>query len=266
MRELATAEGVRTGALFGILRDIRGFHERFQTQNLVFTFDVGANRRYRISSDYKSTRRKQREASPPEEQEAYKELNKQIDKLRTDYLPRCGYTNVFWQDGFEADDVLAAISSSIIPSVTGVIVSSDEDMWQLLRPNISVFNPSTEFTMTLDKFHKKYGIDAAMWADVKALAGCKSDDVPGVAGVGNITAAKFLRGALAPGKKYEAIIKANNTWRENLKLVTLPLPGTATPKLVINQVTPAKWDVVARELGMSTLLNTSRASAPRERV
>jgi len=98
----------------------------------------------------------------------------------------------------------------------------------------------------------EYGIAPSQWADVKAIAGCSSDGVEGVRGVGEKTAAKFLRGNLKPASKaHQAIVAGNNVWRRNLPLVRLPFPGVG--KFDLESDSELDWNPTFYKLGMSSL-------------
>src|SRR6185436_3339106 len=132
------------------------------------------------------------------------------------------------QDGYEADDLNASICHAH-PKRRKVIVSADSDLYQLLQDNwprkgsTRVYHPITQITLDAGGFEIRYGINPQQWARLKAIAGCSSDEIPGVPGVGEKTAAKFLQGNGGPrsvGIAFEA--KLIN---RNLQLTTLPFPG-----------------------------------------
>ena len=103
------------GAVFGVLRDIVNFQETFHTPYMIFAFDLGRGYRYNDLPEYKSSRRSRHADAPKEEQAKRKELQKQITKLRTEYLPEAGFKNVYAVDGFEADDIIASLAQSLPP-------------------------------------------------------------------------------------------------------------------------------------------------------
>ena len=104
-----------------------------------------------------------------------------------------------------------------------VIVSTDQDLWQLLSGDrVTVWNPRTKKMLTEQAFRERWGIGPSQWADVKAIAGCPGDGVPGVPGVGEKTAAKFMAGRLKDTTKaYNRVVEANDLWERNLRLVRL---------------------------------------------
>jgi 5'-3' exonuclease len=109
----------------------------------------------------------------------------------------------------------------------------------------------------LELFRKTWGLEPAQWADVKAYAGCSTDDVPGVPRVGEHTAAKYLRGELGTHTKtYAALARAEIQCAFNLKIVRLPFPGTPTFEIRQDTVTEEKWQALADALGMQSIRDT----------
>jgi 5'-3' exonuclease len=149
----------------------------------------------------------------------------QFDDLIEDVLPGMGFKNVFDQNGYEADDLIAWIVNRFPENY--VIVSSDEDLWQLLRKErgLEISQWNYKELMTEEKFTKKYGLHPRQWAEVKAIAGCSSDNVEGIRGVGEPTAVKFLNKVLKDGKAKKAIEQGQAVIDRNWNLVTLPFSG-----------------------------------------
>lgn len=246
-----TYGAIRTGVIYGVLRDIIHLQDLFNTNRIAFCFDKGRSFRYTDYPGYKSSRW---EKLNEEEKEQKLELRDQIKLIRRDYLPSLGYQNIFSQKGYEADDIIASLCSTLPQGDDAIIVSSDKDLYQLLSPRVSVFSAHSQKTTTYDSFVAKYGIEPGAWADAKAIAGCKTDDIEGVPGVAEITAAKFLSGKLKPSStKWEAITKNNDLWRRNLPLVRLPYPEVKTFTLQKDYVSPERWKELTRRLGMRTL-------------
>lgn len=105
---------------------------------------------------------------------------------------------IFEVDGFEADDVLGTLSwQASEQGVETIIVSGDNDMLQLVSPRVSTFIPRRSFDATVlyneEAVKQKYGVEPRVIPDLKALAGDISDNIPGIPGVGEKTAAKLLQ-------------------------------------------------------------------------
>ena len=220
-----THEGEATGVSFGVLRDIEKISDLFGADVSVMAFDSDVSKRERIYPAYKATRKVKAEEWDDEERQSRDLLRKQIEDLRTRHLPRMGYKNILQCRGYEADDILAAVAfqaHNVNDDV--VIVSADKDLWQCLDANVCCYNPATNKVMNAKKFRETYGILPSMWASVKALAGCPSDDIEGVPGVGEKTAAQYYSGAMKKkGKRYEAIVNGLDIYNRNIHLTRLPL-------------------------------------------
>lgn len=203
------------------LQEVRRLAEQFGTTDVAFCFDGPPLLRKKLLPGYK-----ERPPLPPEERVARRLLANRLDELYDLTLPGLGCGNVFWAQGYEADDLIASAVSGLPPADTAVIVSSDQDLWQLLRPDrVVCYNPHSKATLTDEAFRSAWhGLAPKQWAVVKALAGCVSDKVPGIAGVGEKTAAKYLAKQLGPSTKAFAAIEGNyyRTVNANLPLVRLP--------------------------------------------
>lgn len=250
-------KGEATGVIYGILRDIKRFQELFQTDRVVFCFDHGKNKRIEIDPAYKAGRREKYENATDEEKEALKGMREQIHKLKTEYLTDLGFTNVFYQEGYEADDMIAMVVRSFIiqkEKREAIIISADKDLYQLLGPQVLMWNPNTQQAYTETCLIEEYGVEARQWARVKAMAGCPTDNVAGLVGVGEKTACKFILNQLKPSSMAYGMVIANQAKiKKNLRLVELPLLGTKERRPVRNEVTDEAWQRVTEKLGFKSL-------------
>lgn len=251
-------EGLSTGVLFGFFRDVLYLRELFDTEFIVFCFDRDQSKRREVYVGYKQSRRDKYASMAVEELRAHAEFRRQVKELEESHLPRIGFQNVVSADGYEADDLIATTCEAIPKGDVGMIVGTDTDLFQLLGPKISIWNPSKKRCMTEESFRRQFGIEASQWADVKAIVGCNTDDVVGLHGIGVVTAIKFLTGKLNPeSKPFQKIVKGNDVWQRNLPLVRLPYLGAPPPTLVEDEVTQEKWDAVMDELGMKSIRGLS---------
>jgi len=252
-------EGIRTGMVYGVLRDVLYLQDLYATDRVVFCFDRGRPKRLDDCADYKGRRRRGTE----EEMDARAEVNVQIKRLRTKYLPAIGFRNVFSQAGYEADDVIASVCGDLPEGDGGIVVSTDGDLYQLLSADrVVIWNPRKRKPVTQASFTAERGIGPSMWPHVKAIAGCPSDNIAGVRGVGEKTAVKFLTGRLkSESKAFGRIVADDPLVERNLKLTRLPYPGVDRFALREDEVTPGRWERVARKLGMASLCD--RASRAR---
>lgn len=246
MRDLSV-DGVGTAVAYGIFREVLKIKQDLNAKGVAFCFDVGESKRKLILPEYKSSRKDVSKS----QKKLIQECRKQIDVLRTKHLPNIGFKNVFWQEGHEADDIIASIVGYNEGS-RFVILSSDSDLYQLLaNKRVSIYNLNSKIIITKKYFERDKGIDPSLWCEVKALAGCKTDDVPGIEGIGEKTAIQFLCGNLTKGKKFEAIVDNNDMWRCNLPIVTLPYPKTKPFKL--KRDSDLNWSKTLKKLRINSL-------------
>ena len=248
-------EGDPTGVLYGIFRDVVDFSELFATDRIAFCFDGGYDGRLAIFPEYKAARQIKRREMDEFEREARRRLRSQIYRLRNGLLADAGFCNVFWQEGYEADDVMAWLCKEYQDNEF-VIVCTDQDLWQCLDgERVTQWNPITKRPITQQSFEGQFGIAPSMWSHVKAIAGCDGDGVPGIRGIGEKTAAKYLNGSLKmTSKAFQSIRLEPDMVERNLKLVQLPFPGCGPFQLVDGGADVRMWDRVMGSLGMKSLM------------
>lgn len=216
-------EGIPTGVTFGFLKQLETLHHEFKPCEFIFAWDSRHNLRKEQLQEYKS----RNDEISEEEKENRQLVAEQVRDLRRWALPAIGINQSYMACGFEADDVIAKYVMG-----TGedcIIVSGDDDLLQLLD-YCSIYNPAKEQTMNKMKFKKKYEIDPGLWGEVKAMAGCDSDNVPGVSGVGEKTAVKYLLGQVQPHTQtYKKI--AENAERIAFLRQIVVLPHKQCPNL-----------------------------------
>lgn len=240
-----------TGVTFGVLREIKYLETRFGSSNMVFCFDHGKGLREKKYSWYKEGRRNKKYTEEEEVQRAG--LQSQIRKLKINYLSDLGYRNIMFQDGYEADDMIASVVAGIPIPNRIVIVSADHDLYQLLSYRTSMYNPSSKATLTEEGFKKEFGVETTQWPMVKAIAGCKSDGIPGIPGVAEKTACQYLSGNLKKTSvKYGKIEAGRDVRLRNMPLVSLPYPGAKPFKPQRDEIDPTAWANLIDELGFSS--------------
>jgi 5'-3' exonuclease len=217
----------------------------------VFCFDSSSSLRSQVYEPYKKARKKQRDEYEDEERKLMRmQMYEQISTLFS-MAPAMGIENAFRCDGYEADDLIAAVVKAIPEQVRKVyIVSSDEDLWQLLETTrVVCYRPTTKTYYKEADLFRDYGILPAQWASAKAWAGCSSDNIEGLPKVGLKTAAKFLSGKHKNPKTFTDHLEVYN---RNILLTRLPYEGT--PKLsLIPQDTPIQWNVLADHIGADSI-------------
>lgn len=208
-----------TGVIFGFLNQLLKLGQDLKPDNIVFTWDSRESVRKQAYSFYKE-KRKNNDADPREIEDTYKQFN----MLRDEILPGLGFVNNFIQEGYEADDIMARISHS----KDCILATSDDDMLQVLSDEVSIYNLGKQIHYTKQRLFEEKRITPEQWIEVKKIAGCSSDNVPGIPGVGEKTAIAYLVGKLnSESKKYKDIVNQyDEIAQRNEWLVKLPLSGT----------------------------------------
>lgn len=226
-------ETKHTGVIFGFLKQVLTLAREFRTNQFVFTWDSRqSHRRILYYPEYKQNRRKN---LTDEELEKLHLAYEQFTLLRNYVIPSIGFENNFFQIGKESDDLIASIVYNIegIDPSEIIVVSSDTDLYQLLD-KCCLYSMKNRFVYKKDDFVKDYGINPLDWVQVKAIAGCSSDNVKGIKGIGEITAVKFLRSELNhKSKAWKDIVDPDNQGiiKNNFPIIRLPMEGTKPIKL-----------------------------------
>ncbi len=245
-------EGETTGVLFGVFREVKLLRERFSPTTTTFCFDGRRLERKKIYPEYKEGRKKE---STLEQDDARQGLYTQLELMCDGLLFEIGFRNVFRYHRFEADDLIASVCIGMPKKHTAIIISTDNDLWQLLVDSrVMIYSPTLKVLFTAKLFRDMWGIDPFLWSDVKALAGCTSDNVKGIKGVGPHKATKFLSGGMKDSEiAFGAIIDGNKIYNRNLELVRLPFAGTPKCKLKRDEFDERAWDKVMNRFGMASL-------------
>lgn len=248
-------QGKPTAVIYGFLQTVLQLQNQFNTNNIAFCFDSRHSKRREIYPFYKNNR-KRKELTKPEE-EFEKQFYKQIKLLRTSYLHKIGFNNVFIQRGYESDDLIAKLIKTV-GECDVIIISSDEDLFQCLCKNVSIYNPQKRMHMTLRSFKRVYGITPDQWITVKCIAGCSTDNINGLVGVGEKTAIKFLQKTLNKNTRIYRLLDSPATKAmlcRNLPLIALPFVGTKKMELVKDNITRAGWRRVCKQLGFKSIID-----------
>lgn len=248
---LSTVAGNPTSIVYGMLVQIRNLAKKFKTKRIIFCWDSQASVRKDYCPTYKGNRHKQEYSE--EEQLVMSAFYQQVNALRDKILPDIGFP-CFMQEGFESDDLLAWFAENI--KGKKVIVTADADLWQCLAEDVVVYNPNKKEFMTVERLDLEHGVNPADWALVKAIAGCSSDNVVGIKGIGEKTAVAYLRGELKhESMKYQAITYGMETVGFNLALVNLPhhLLEMEKPKIKF-KINLEAFKKVAQEIEAESLL------------
>ncbi|MDB1088576.1 DNA polymerase I [Streptomyces sp. ACA25] len=213
-----TAGGQTTNAVYGFTSMLVNTLRDEAPTHLAVAFDVSRKTwRSERFSDYKATRSK----TPDEFKGQVERLGELLDAMNV---------RRFAVDGFEADDVIATLATrAAAEGFEVLIVTGDRDSFQLVSDRVTVLYPTkgvSELTrFTPEKVTEKYGLSPERYPDFAALRGDPSDNLPGIPGVGEKTAAKWLNqfGTLEEllSRADEVKGKAGQNLRDHLESVRL---------------------------------------------
>ena len=184
--ELTTTDGIHTNAVYGFANMLFKMREELKPDYVVAAFDrKGPTFRHKEYKDYKAGRKKMPE-----------ELAEQFP-LTKDLLNLLSIT-IYEMDGYEADDIIGSLAKYAEKNGIEVyIVTGDRDALQLASDNINVVITKKGVTETAvynyKTFMDEFGVTPTQFIDVKGLMGDKSDNIPGVPGVGEKTAYKLIQ-------------------------------------------------------------------------
>lgn len=180
-----TKSGLTTNAVYGFTAMLINLLRDEAPTHVGAAFDV-SRQTFRADRypEYKANR-----STTPDEFRGQVDITKEV-------LGALGIT-VLAEPGFEADDIIATLATQADEAGYRVlVVTGDRDALQLVNPNITVLYPikgvSTLTRFTPDAVTEKYGLTPEQYPDFAALRGDPSDNLPGIPGVGEKTAAKWI--------------------------------------------------------------------------
>ena len=213
-----TAAGQPTNAIYGFASMLANTLRDEAPTHFAVAFDVSRKTwRSEEFTEYKANRSK----TPDEFKGQVQLIGELLDAMHADR---------FAVEGFEADDIIATLATQAEAAGFDVlIVTGDRDSFQLVSDHVTVLYPTkgvSELTrFTPEKVVEKYGLTPAQYPDFAALRGDPSDNLPGIPGVGEKTAAKWINqfGSFAElvERVEEVKGKAGQNLRDHLESVKL---------------------------------------------
>ena len=182
---IATSRGFPTNAIFGFASMLVKILTEHGPRATLVVWDAGMSGREHVSGDYKA----QRPSRPDLLSEQWPHLHPLVEAF--------GYTNVKIA-GYEADDVIATLTGQAREKgIETMVVTGDRDAFQLVEPGVRIMAMSRGITDTRtydrEAVVDRYGIPPELIPDFIGLKGDTSDNIPGVPGIGDKTAAQLLQ-------------------------------------------------------------------------
>ncbi len=223
---LSTRNGEMTGAVFGFARKFLSVLKEYGPTEVGVAFDLGDTWRHKEYAEYKGTR----ERMPDD----LRSQMGRIEQMLTVFnIPVITYPDM------EADDILGTLAHKAGAQGTDVLIlTGDRDLFQLVTDRVSILytsgGPRPKTTVYgLAEVQERYGLTPQQFIDLKALTGDASDNIPGIPGVGEKTAIKFLKqydtldnvyqnlDEISGKKTKQNIAEAEEQVRVNKRLVTI---------------------------------------------
>src|SRR3989344_5237639 len=235
---LTSPSGAPTTAIYGFAVMLINIYTKLKPDYIAVAFDTDAPTfRHKEYAEYKATRI----AAPQELYDQIPEIQALVESFN---IP------VFLKDGFEADDIIGTLAKQAPATLDTYIATGDMDALQLVNDHIFVYAPRKGFSdiviYTPEEVLKTKGIRPDQVIDFKGLRGDPSDNIPGVAGIGEVTALKLLQEFGTIETIYENLEKISPTIADKLKKSkpdAIKSQGLAT----IHTAIPIKLDLAKAE-------------------
>ncbi len=182
---ITTKRGDIVNAVYGFASVLIKSLREFKPKYVILTMDMRTPTfRHKIYDQYKATRKK-----------APDELYEQIPKIKE--VAKSFGIPLYEKEGFEADDLIGTISNKVDKNIDCIILTGDMDTLQLVNNNTKVYTMSRGIMDSVlygeDEVKNRYGFLPPFVVDYKALSGDTSDNIPGIAGIGDKTAKDLLK-------------------------------------------------------------------------
>ena len=263
---MMTKAGVPTGAVYGFLNMLFKAIKDIAPSHLAVAFDVHAPTfRHKMYAEYKGTRK----PMPDDLRPQIPLLKEVLSAMKIDILEK---------EGLEADDIIGTVAKK--EKIPTAIITGDRDSFQLVDDTTEVYFTKKGISdlevLTAENFKEKTGIEPAQVIELKALMGDASDNIPGVAGVGEKTAKTLLAqyGTAAGvyehigeigGKLKEKLIAGEESCRLSRALATIETDGDISfdlDEMRLVQPFPAALKEKFNELEFRTLAKKEELFAP----
>ena len=185
VKPLTTKSGKSTNAIFGMINIISKQMDALKPDYAAVAFDLKIPTfRHKMYEHYKEGRH----PTPPELLSQFPDAKECLSLMGI---------HVMELPGYEADDIQGTVAklAHLYPDTESYVLSGDRDLLQLIDDKVTVLLATNHDTLVMKRgeFFEKYGIEPEAFVDMKALMGDSSDNIPGVAGVGEKTAGTLIQ-------------------------------------------------------------------------
>jgi len=212
MPNLSTADGMPTGGVYGFAALSLELMKKLKPDYVAVAWDkpkTNIRKRLEIYPQYKAGRK----PAPPDFYEQIPLLHKLLEAF--------GWP-LYELDDYEADDIMGALAEQASKEgIETCLITSDLDALQLVGPLTHVYALKKGFSnidlFSPESFEEKYGIKVDQFLDLKSLKGDSSDNIPGVAGIGEKTATQLLQQYKTLDGVYENLWEIKESVRKKLE-------------------------------------------------
>ena len=230
---LTNSKGEATGAIYGVVNMLKSLVRQYQPSQMAVIFDAkGPTFRNEMYSEYKAHR-------PPMPDD----LRSQIAPLHR-IIAAMGLP-LLCIEGVEADDVIGTLARQASSEGRNTLISTgDKDMAQLVDEHITLINTMTNTLLDPAAVVDKFGVGPELIIDYLALMGDKVDNIPGLPGVGEKTAAALLQGLGSIEQIYQQLDKVATLSFRGAKTMPAKLQEFRAQLELSYQLATIKTDVV----------------------
>lgn len=195
--------------VYMFLNSVKSYVEMYNPDEIFCVWDekpdYRPNKRKALLQEYKQNRDSERNRQVHDKNELIKE-----------FLQSMGIPSIFPRE-YEADDAIGFINDTLsqLDDFKHTIVTVDKDLCQLIDENVCVYDPIRKLEINIDNFEEKLKYKKEDFIKVKALAGDKSDNIPGIKGFGKARIKKYLEGDIT------LTLEQQEIFERNLELVKL---------------------------------------------
>ena len=181
--KLFNSKGENVNAIKGFFFKLKSIKDSLNPDLIVFANDLSRERTFRrkLYKKYKA----QRKPRDPDIMNQMQKINQMCALIGYPFINN---------ELYEADDILGMISRyNTERDVNTIIVSSDRDLYQLVNDNTFILSPRSNDFVDRAFMAQKYQLTPEQWIEYKILRGDQSDNIPGIPGIGEVTALKLMQ-------------------------------------------------------------------------
>lgn len=240
IQELTTSKGMPTNAIYGVVNMLHKLIKEHDPDMMAVVFDMkGPTVRHKKYEEYKVHRKPMPD-----------ELAAQLDPIKK--IIAAHNIPVYELEGFEADDIIATLAQKASKKgLNVVIVSGDKDALQLVDDKIKVLSPHMKEDKMYDRagVHAKYGVAPKAMIELMAFMGDATDNIPGVKGIGQVTAKKLVEKYGSVESVYRNIDKITSGSLKEKLLKEREMAVLSRELVILDKGLPVELDTDSTRLG-----------------